>query len=295
MVIKKMLTVLLVISLIMPTAAFAYSYNHVFENVPPVIQQWGSPLPTWAQVTSKWNQPRQVSSGSNPHQGIDLYANIGTRVNAVESGSMMHLSYGYPLGVSLQVNTSPAYYVHYYHLETWEPAGYYYKGQKIATSGYYQQPSDAHLHFGGVTTNVESSRKWYRNEVNYRWTTAWNSGKDVDSYAVVGWWNNVASITAYFLTGSNPIFPGEVRIFHRRAGTSPWTDGGTMTHVGDHCYTYDFTGRYPQGTDIDWLVRIKRNGLTVYSYCWAPSKYDQPDPNPNNVATPYPYYRNRVQ
>lgn len=88
--------------------------------------------------------------------------------------------------------------------------------------------------------------------------------------------------------------PSEVVIFYRKAGTSAWTYGGQMTYQGNYTYSYDFTGKFPSGTKVQWLVRIKRGGLSVYPYCWAPSKYDQPDPDPNATLYPYPYFENTI-
>ncbi len=109
---------------------------------------------------------------------------------------------------------------------------------------------------------------------------------------------NTAQITIYFMDDPYTyISPSEVEILHRKAGTSTWRDGGSMYYKGNYIYEYYFYGKYPAGTSINWLVRIKRSGLSVYvySYCWAPAKYDQPDPNPNSTSNPYAYYTNTIQ
>lgn len=295
---KKLISLALasLLLLLCPMTAFAYSYNEVFANVPPALLEWQKPLPTWASVTSKWNQPRP--SGTNPHRGIDLGASVGTPVYAVWSGWLTKIgstSDGIDATFQLDLNNNgikddTAYYVNYYHLNTIQANGYYSQSKNIGTSGY---PSAPHLHFGGISSGSYSG-KWYRNEVNYRWTSYWNYGKDIDSFAVVSWDGNTASLTAYFKSDGYTVTPAEVRIFHRKHGTSTWTDGGLMTAGSSYKYSYDFTGKYPSGTSVDWLVRIKRGGLSVYSYAWAPAKYDQPDPNPNAVSYSYAYYQNTI-
>jgi hypothetical protein len=290
------LLIMLSMALAFPVGAFAYTYNYVFENVPPAVINWGCPLNYWAGVTSKWNQPRDT--GTNPHRGVDVGCSVGTGVYALWSGWLTYLWEDAGIAASLQIDANsngvkddPAYYCHYYHLKSKKADGYYAKGKEIGTSGY---PSAPHLHFGGVNGN--SSPKWYRNETQYRWTSQWNSGRDVDSFSRVSWNSpNTATITAYFKDSGGNYLPAEVRIFHRKAGTSTWTDGGSMTYAGSYVYTFNFTGKYPAGTSINWLVRMKRGGLTVYSYCWAPAKYDQPDPNPNATSYPYPYITSTVQ
>lgn len=294
------LLITLIIVLALPVQAFAYTYNIVFQNVPPVVINWGCPVPAttpWPSITSKWNQPRSI--GTNPHQGVDVGVAYGTPVLAVWNGWLSYLWQDTTgIAVSLQIDANnngvqddPLYYCRYYHLSSWAGAGYYAKGARIGASGYATAP---HLHFGGTN----STPQWYRNETQYRWTTEWNGGRDTDSFSRV-LWNypsaNCAAITAYFKDSGGNSLPAEVRIFHRSAGTSAWTDGGLMTYAGSYVYTYNFTGRYPAGTSINWLVRIQRGGLTVYSYCWAPAKYDQPDPNPNATAYPYAYYTNTIQ
>lgn len=237
--------------------------------------------------------------GTNPHQGVDIGVSYGTSVYAVWNG---WLSYGWEdstgYNVILQIDANnngvkddPACYCRFYHLKSWNGAGYYAKGANIGTSGY---PSAPHLHFGGAN----SSAQWYRNETQYRWTSQWNSGCEVDSFSRVQWntpSTNYASITAYFKDEYGYNLPSEVKLYHRRNGTSAWTDGGSMTYAGNYIYTYNFSGKYSTGTNVDWLVRINRGGLSSYSYCWAPAKYAQPDPNPNNTANPYAYYTNTIQ
>lgn len=292
---------ILTIFLTLPAKAFGYSYSIVFQNAPPVTLNWGCPVPassTWPGITSKWNQPRDT--GTNPHQGVDVGVSYGTSVYAVWNGWLSYLyedSTGYSVSLLIDANNNgiqddPSYYCRYYHLKSWQGSGYYAKGTLIGYSGYSAAP---HLHFGGT----KSTSEWYRNEVQYRWTSQWNGGRDVDSFSRVMWntpSTNYASITAYFKDAGGNSSPAEVRLYHRQNGTSAWTDGGTMSYSGSYVYTYNFSGLYPSGTTINWLVRIKRSlPSAYYPYCWAPAKYDQPDPNPNATSYAYAYYTNTIQ
>ena len=301
--IKKLLPVLLIqiIAFSSPIPALAYSYSHVFENVPPATLNWACPLSNWPTVTSSWNTPRGV--GTNPHQGVDLSANY-MPVYAVWNGWLIRVGNNYTIRFQIDINNDgikndAVYYCYYYHLSARGSEGYYTKGAQIGISGDEGGAYDPHLHFGGAITDSYGTR-WYRNEINYRWTSYWCNGEDLDSFKQVNWnWDNglnTAQITIYFMDDPYTyISPSEVEIFHRKAGTSSWTDGGSMYYKGNYIYEYYFYGKYPAGTSINWLVRIKRSGLSVYSYCWAPAKYNQPSPNPNSTSNPYAYYTNTIR
>jgi len=298
---KKLLVlfIILVIVFSSPIIVLAYSYSQVFANIPPATLNWACPLSGWPTVTSSWNTPRNI--GTNPHQGVDLSANF-VPIYAVWNGWLTRIG-SYTIRFQIDINNDgikndSIYYCYYYHLSARSSEGYYTKGAQIGTSGNEGGAYAPHLHFGGAITDSYGTR-WYRNEINYRWTSYWCNGKDLDSFKQVNWnWDNglnTAQITIYFM--DDPYYyiqPSEVRIFHRKAGTSTWTDGGSMYYKGNNIYEYYFYGKYPAGTSINWLVRIKRSGLSGYSYCWAPAKYDQPDPNPNSTSYPYAYYTNTI-
>ena len=302
--IKKLCLVLIISLLIFsfPAVSLSYTYNWYFEYTPPATLDWACPLPLddnnhWPTVTSSWNTPRDV--GTNPHRGVDLSAKYGTTVYAVWDGWLTQVGL-YTIRFQIDINSDrikndTVYYCEHYHLSNREDPDYYTKGQPIGNSGNEGGQYDPHLHFGGASSNI----RWYRNEVNYRYQSEWNNGKDVDSFKWVEWNNNnTAAITIYFMdspTSPPPISPSEVVIFHRKNGTSTWTNGGSMAYIGNYKYTYSFAGKYPTGTTINWLVRIKRSGLgDFYPYCWAPAKYDNPDPNPNSTSYPYAYITNTI-
>ena len=65
-------------------------YDIIFGSIPPSIEKFNSPLAPdeksgFVSVNSKWNQPRNVK-GTNPHNGVDLYAREGTPVYAPYAG-----------------------------------------------------------------------------------------------------------------------------------------------------------------------------------------------------------------
>lgn len=286
------LTIAVITVLSLGTSAFAYSYNIVFSNGPITYNNWGPPTTTWFSVNSKWNQVR--SSGTNPHQGVDILAPYGSTLTAVWAGWTTQVG-SYTIQQKLDVNNNgmqddSTQYCYYYHLSSRQPNGFYSKGAVIGATGNEGGAYGSHLHFG----DLDSSSTWCRNEVNYRWTSNWNYGKDLDVFSNAQFSSTSCQITAYFKDETGVIIPTEVRIFHRSHGTSTWTDGGLMTNIGSNTYTYNFSGKYMLNTTIDWMVRAKRPNLSVYSYSWAPAKYDQPDPNPNANAYTYAYYQNTL-
>jgi hypothetical protein len=317
----RLLSEVLALSFVLIAAPFSvaaytgpFSYSHVFENIPPRLSMhWGSPTPTFRGITCKWNQPRDV--GTNPHAGIDMdtaLTNPPTALLAVWCGWLRE-----PLRTTtteafltklLDLNQNgiqddPVMFVNYYHVhphaalngvpESPARPGYYRRGDRIGSVG------SSHIHWGGTTAGSFTTR-WFRNEVNYRHLSdsVWRGGRDVDTFSRVSWNNNVARITAYFRTTqltSPP--PAEVRIFHRRSGTNAWTDGGTMTAEPGDVFAFNFTGRYPANTNVDWLVRIMRGSLptNIYPWAWAPARYNQPHFNPNDPTTRQrPFYTNTI-
>jgi len=106
--IRKLICLLtLMIMFILPLNAYAYTYNIVFQNTPPSLLDWGRPVPYWAGITSKWNQPRDT--GTNPHQGVDVGVDYGTEVYAVWNGWLTYLgqdSNGYNMGFLIDANNN---------------------------------------------------------------------------------------------------------------------------------------------------------------------------------------------
>lgn len=283
-------------------SASAADYRIFFGNTPPSIVNFNSPLSSssssgFVAVNSKWNQPR--SSGSNPHNGVDLQASLNTSVYAPYDGWSTAIAVvgNYDIDFLVDANNNNIqddgdYHIRFYHLNGREPTGKKLKGALIGQSG-NQGPigTPAHLHFGICSTS--SGLIWLRNEVNYRYlsSTNWNSGKDLDAYAQVQWNSNTASITAYIMNNGNKEPFSEVRMYYRTTTGGPWTDGGAITRSGD-VYNYNFSGKVPSGTSVQWMMRILRSGESQAAFC--PAKFYQPDSNPNASTYAYGYWTNTV-
>ncbi|MDF2655618.1 MAG: hypothetical protein K0R19_2092, partial [Bacillota bacterium] len=126
---------------------------------------------------------------------------------------------------------------------------------------------------------------------------AWNYGRDLDVYSQVHFnGGRIAKLTISF-SGSqntNNELAAEVRIYHRLKGRVAWIDGGLMIRNGfDYSYTFSPV-TYPVGSEVQWMVRIKRNINVSYPYTWAPSKFYNPNPNPNANAMKYGYFSNKI-
>ena len=78
---------------------------------------------------------------------------------------------------------------------------------------------------------------------------------------------------------------------HRSKSSGTWTDGGLMSKNGD-TYSYSFKGIYPAGTNVYWMVRLTRSGVSQAAF--APAKFFQPNNNPNASAYAYGYWVNTM-
>lgn len=278
----------------LPILRSDYSIN--FGDAPPKQVEFRSPLSTYAAVNSKWNQPR--TTGSNPHNGVDLQASAGTNVYAPYDGWITHINITGPYDIDLLVDANNDnikndgdYHIRFYHMNARQAAGKVSKGALIGKSG-NQGGVPAHLHFGICSTS--GGLKWLRNEINYRHLSAsnWNSGKDLDAYATVQWNNNSkAVITAYIRNDGAKEYFSEVRMFYRTTTSGAWTDGGVVPRSGD-VYTYNFAGKVPSGTNVQWMMRLTRSGVSQAAFC--PAKFYQPDNNPNATSYAYAYWTNKV-
>ena len=55
---------------------------------------------------------------------------------------------------------------------------------------------------------------------------------------------------------------------------------------------YAFKGIYPAGTNVYWMVRLTRSGVSQAAF--APAKFFQPNNNPNASAYAYGYWVNTM-
>ena len=301
-IIRRVLILLLVFLFLVSSTltVFALSdYSIVFTGAYDGTTRWISPLqsssgdPLWSTVTSKWSEPRR--GGTSPHLGVDLYAPYGTRVVAVQNGYATALGGAYNTLSLGGKNGIP--YCHYQHMSKILETGYCLQGDIIGLVGDYGSPGSVHLHFGAYTKNSLSGRLSYRNETFYRNAKAWNYGRDLDVYSNVQFnGGRVAKLTVVFSgdKNTNNELAAEVRIYHRKKGKIAWIDGGVMTKNGFD-YSYRFSPEtYPVGSEVQWMVRIKRNINTSYPYTWAPSKFYNPNPNPNANSMKYGYFSNKI-
>jgi murein DD-endopeptidase MepM/ murein hydrolase activator NlpD len=285
----------------------------------------------WPGVTSKWNQPRDVSS-TTPHQGVDLNMAKGTPVYPIWPGWIVYQSGRQPGSTSLYpagatsstwelvmvldwnnngVNDD-AVYVKYDHLEH---VGYVTSSTtrvgvatQIATSGdeggaYLNSP---HLHFGIIWPYSSSTRNGEWTSMNHHYyfaeAAAWNYGYDLDfisdAYRTSG---NVVWVNAY--VGSNTyryrVSPSDVHVLHRRSGTSTWT-ATQMAQVDSFNFNLNLNNLgYATGTALHWLVRVRRGAMTTtyesHKSAYWPPRFAHPLDDPNASPAAYPYYTATTQ
>lgn len=283
-----------------PAVSTRAAYDIVFQDAALKVVSFISPMSTGSSggfvlVNSKWNQPRSV--GTNPHNGVDLNASINTNVYAPYYGwstknpVVGHSDIEFLVDANRnKVKDDGDYYVRFYHMNACESDGYKNQGQLIGKSG-NQGNVPAHLHFGICSKN--NGLKWLRNEPNYSYlaSSKWASGKDLDIYSQAKWSNNTASIVAYIRDDGVKRDMAEVRIYYRSKPSGTWTDGGLMSKNGD-TYSYSFKGIYPAGTNVYWMVRLIRSGVSQAAF--APAKFFQPNNNPNASAYAYGYWVNTM-
>lgn len=306
--IRKALVQVCAVSLTMlaiATNAWAYSYSIVFSGAGPLAgtYQFGPPITGYPAITSKWNQPRDCSSNcTNPHQGADVTANYGTRVDAVCDGMIISQSAAaYELVLLCDTNGNRqadddlrVKYDHLSKVNIYPTNTYVTKSTKIAESGdeggLYQYP---HLHFGAMANRGDGNIVWIRNEPYYRATSNWNYGNDLDFVSLPRWnGGNTAVVRTYVMSDGSKqqLNYGDVLIFHRRDGTSTWSSD-VMAKSSDD-FSFNLGTRYSTGVAVNWMVRATRSNISSsYRVGFFVPKYAQPSEDPNSVAYKYDYYR----
>lgn len=279
------------------TASAYTDYSEVFVPDPiDATTRWVSPVKSGSSysyytVNSKWCEVR--TTGTSPHVGIDMPVGKAYTVVAVTNGTLTRDKADTSYNTTSLSTPKSGVYCHYEHMLAGDisPNGYYRQGDKIGIPG--NQGAPLHLHFGAYSANQLSGRKSYRNETLYRNSgAAWDNGRHVDVFSQILWLGNgKMQITASFSgpRNDNTEKPKEMRMFYRTAGSVNWIDGGVLTNSSGYNYTYDFTGKVPAGTRIEWTVRITRNISKSNNkiYLFAPAKFYNPNPNPN--ANSYKY------
>ncbi|UOY93121.1 M23 family metallopeptidase [Ectobacillus sp. JY-23] len=287
---------------------YAIDYTIVFGNTTTGAGtiNLGNPHSSIFTVTSKFNQPRDTGPGTtNPHNGVDLGSSYGEPVYAIWNGWVLSASMAnHEMFMYLDLNNdglkNDNAHVKFDHLSNiFVTSGYVTKGTKVAATGDEGGAFAPHLHFG-VRKDLNAdgvSDVWVKNEPYYRTVAAWDYGKMLDFISYSTFTNNVASVYAYAHSevGKQSINFGHVIFFHRKVGASTWV-ASTGAKNGDQ-FTYNFTGVYPAGTQIQWMVRGVRSNIVGTDYYWAfsPPKFKQPDFDPNATAYKFDYYTNIIQ
>jgi hypothetical protein len=257
---------------------------------------------TYADVVSKYSQPRAVSSGTNPHRGTDLRSAYGTYVYAPWNGWVVYAS-GTDFEMRLDINQDNIQndnaYLFYDHLSAIyvSSGSFVTKGSLVAASGDENGVYSPHLHFGVMRDSDGSGRGdlWVRNEPYYTTIAAWDYGRRLDFISGGGWdaVNHIASYYCYAaveVSQSESVAQGDVVFFHRLT-SGAWSS--TVGTKNGNQFSIDLTGRYPSGSQVQWMVRCSRTSKkTTANPYWAfePPKYYQPDFDPNSTAQAYPFF-----
>lgn len=263
----------------------------------------GSPLggTSYPWVVSKYSQPRSV--GTNPHRGTDLRAAYGTSVYAPWNG-WVTLASGTDFEMRLDINqdgiNNDNAYMRYDHLSAiYKSTGSYVtKGSLVAASGDEYGAYAPHLHFGVMRDSNGDGRGdlWVRNEPFYTTVSTWDYGRRLDFISGGGWdaTSHVASYYCYAadeVSQSESVSQGDVVFFHRVTTGGVWSS--TVGTKSGNWFYVDLTGRYPSGTNVQWMVRCSRTSKkTTANPYWAfePPKFYQPDFDPNATAYAYEYF-----
>ncbi|MDQ8737150.1 M23 family metallopeptidase [Paenibacillus sp. LHD-38] len=276
---------LTLILILIATSVSAAPYDISFGGVGPAADtlDLATSISGFPVVTSQWNQPR--STGTNPHQGIDIRAQTPTDVNAVCDGwvTSQNATSTYHLILKCDTNgdglNNDNLKIYYDHLSA---VGFITssttkitEGTKVALSGNENGGTSYHLHFG-TRTSRSGTMVWTRNEPYYRWTSNWNYGRDLDFISLVTWTNNIAKVVSYEVASGikKSLNSNSVTLFHRKDGTASWSSV-QMTKSGDE-FSYNLGSLYTTGEIINWMVRSQNPYTSGYNYAFMIPKYEQP-------------------
>ena len=288
---------LFVFSALLAVPAFAYSaYSETFLSDPiDGTTRWVAPLKSGASyyyptITSKWNEQR--TTGTSPHVGIDCSIAQTNKVVAVASGTLRMDSTGSSYHTfTIQTNhPTKNVYCHYEHCSSVYASQWYNQGDQVGVGGSYGAPGQPHLHFAAYNTANMSTRKGYRNETLYRNASAWNYGRNCDTFSQMQFnGGTTAQATLVFSGASNTHNekPSQAQIYYRVHGATAWIGPYAMTNSSGYHYTYNFRNLVSSGTTIDWVVRYRRSSPAAYM--WAPAKFYNPSSDPNGSTYKWGY------
>jgi murein DD-endopeptidase MepM/ murein hydrolase activator NlpD len=271
----------------------------------------------YARVNSKWQQPRDT--GTTPHQGVDLQAASGTPIFPIHPGWVAFRHGRNSSGVccvatpgaaptdqweiilELDWNNdgvrNDAVFAKYDHIEqVWVTDDeQVFAGHQIGTSGSEAGAYGAHLHFGILNPRLGNTGRWTGMERHYTYVDYWNWGDDLDFISFLKHYaDNRVEATSYSLSNGleEPLDPDGMRVYHRVAGASAWSDSPMQTMAGStYRWTVDLDALgYAAGTQIQWMLRAWRPRLLeAHPVAYWPPRYAHPGNFPNQTAAAFPY------
>lgn len=307
------------LALCLAAVAWAASYSVVFGNTTNgagstyLVSPMGYNV--YPNVTSKFNQPRAVGSSpcltpTNPHNGSDLQARVGTPVRAPWDGWIVDIRPAqFELDIYLDLNKdglrNDNAHLRFDHLSKLPnvPIGLkIYENEILAESGNEGGCIPEHLHFG-LRKDLDAngfSDVWIRNEPYYRHSATWDGGRRLDFISLSTYASNIGKITCYAadeVSQVEIVSQGDVSFYHRKVGVASWTE--TVASKAGVEFQVNFGSLYPAGTQIQWMARCNRTSkVATASPFWAfhPPKFYQPDYSPNvNPGAGWEYFTNTVQ
>lgn len=290
---RKILTIVLILILACNLSASASSSIVKFSNYLPAMISWGYPTGSASTVNSKWNQPRE--SGTNPHAGVDVNCSMDGDCYAVWAGWADGFTgtYGKYVKFKIDINNNGVQddadlYCYYMHLNSVRSDGYYNKGDIIGTTGDGNGTTSQHLHFGAFK---EFNDTWYKNEMLFYYSSAWNYGRDLDIFSRTYGNGYYYYITAYIMNDGSVEPLDELVYYYRFSSQNNWTYGGSLISLGNNQYACDVGSKVPSGITVEILFRFKRDlSSGYYEHCFAPAKYYRPDVDPTTSTDNYLYY-----
>jgi murein DD-endopeptidase MepM/ murein hydrolase activator NlpD len=268
----------------------------------------------YANVNSKYNQPRSVRGGSNPHQGIDLdTGGKGETVYPPTRGKVVRLYTGTGgnriMVIQLDWNRDGSpdnLYVTYMHLSrSFVKVGDIVdKNTAVALSG-GSGGYDPHLHFEFNTdfdyAGTDEGVHWASLPAYpyYRGIRHWNHGRDLDFITDVSWRENrylSAVVYANDEYGYHSVREGDVLLYYRRTGTPDWSGPLLLTKKGD-IFSFDLASlALPREASIDFLLQARRDDIRpFYNAAFYPPKYYRPPPPSGAPGIEYEYFSIRVR
>lgn len=268
----------------------------------------------YANVNSKYNQPRSVRGGSNPHQGIDLdTGGKGEAIYPPTRGKVVRLFTGSGgnriMVIQLDWNRDGLpdnLYVTYMHISRSlvRIGDAVDENTAVALSG-GSGGYDPHLHFELNTdfnyAGTGEGLHWTSLPAYpyYRGIRHWNHGRDLDFISDVRWEaNRILSAVVYASDehGYHPAQEGDVRLYCRLTGTSEWSGPFTLTKKGD-VFSFDLASlSLPREASLDFFLQAKRDDVRPdYNAAFYPPKYYRPPLPPKTTGVEYEYFSIRAR